>query len=57
MIMKLTELQRHKIDRAYENAGSVLREIKQKPLKGKQLRDMKILEAAVSSLEATLCGQ
>ena len=49
--MKLTELQIHQIDEALRNAQPVLSQIRQKPLRGKDLRAMKILESAVVNLE------
>ena len=49
--MKLTDLQIHQIHEALSNSQTVLRQIKQKPLKGKALEEMHILESAVSSLE------
>lgn len=49
--MKLTELQVHKIDKALSDLHSVLSQIKQKTLRGKRLKDMKTLEAAVTHLE------
>lgn len=49
--MKLTELQVHKIDEALSNLQSVLSQIKQKTLRGKALKDMKVLESAVTNLE------
>lgn len=52
--MKLTPLQRHLIETSYNGASQVLQQIKQKPLKGKDLSDMKTLEAAVQHLEVVL---
>ena len=49
--MRLTELQRHKLQEAHKNASDVLREVKQKKLRGKELENMKILEVAVQHLE------
>ena len=49
--MKLTDLQRHKIDQALSESQSVLSEIKRTPLKGKNLEYMKLLESAVQHLE------
>jgi hypothetical protein len=52
--MKLTELQLDRLRRSYQEASQVLREVKQKPLKGQALQDMKTLEGAVQSLEVLL---
>ena len=49
--MKLTELQVHKIDEALSSSQSVLAQIKQKQLRGKDLQRMKTLESAVVHLE------
>lgn len=49
--MKLTELQRYKIERAYTNMCDVLREIKQRPLKGEAKNEMKTLEESAQCLE------
>lgn len=49
--MKLNELQRFKMQEAHQKSSDVLREIKQKKLKGKELDDMKLLEEAVVILE------
>ncbi len=49
--MKLTELQNFKIETALSYSQSVLSQIKQKPLKGKALKDMKLLESVVVNLE------
>ena len=52
--MKYTELQIHEIREALSKTSSVCSQIKQKPLKGKDLENMKILEGSVSSLELFL---
>lgn len=49
--MKLTELQLHKVDEALSGLESVLSQIKQKQLRGKNLDAMKTLESAVVKLE------
>jgi len=49
--MKLTELQMHEINEALQKSNSVLNQIKQKVLKGKSLRAMKVLEASVQHME------
>lgn len=49
--MALTELEHHKIEEALSNSRSVLSRMKQKPLKGKALDNMKILEVIVQHLE------
>lgn len=49
--MKLTELQHYKISESYEKSQSVLRQIQNKTLKGKNFTTMKLLEAAVQHLE------
>lgn len=49
--MKLNELQRFKMQEAHQKTSDVLREIKHKKLKGKELEDMKLLEQAVVILE------
>lgn len=54
--LKFTELQKHRLEQARRDMSEVLREIKQKPLKGKALFVMKDLEHAVSYLEVvTAC--
>ena len=53
--MKTTEIHKHRIQMALNEASTVLREIKQKTLKGEDLKAMKTLEAAVQSLEAFGC--
>lgn len=49
--MKLDRLNRHLLQQAQNNTTSVLREIKQKPLKGKDLQFMQSLEEVVQRLE------
>ena len=49
--MKTSDTQKYKINEAYEKSNSVLTEIRQKTLVGKNLEDMKILETAVQCLE------
>lgn len=49
--MKLTDLQRHQIDEALRNSQSVLSQIKRKQLRGKKLKNMKLLESGVVNLE------
>lgn len=54
--MKLTPLQRHRLEEALRNSAEVLREIKRETLKGNALKKMKIIEEAVGNLEiALLC--
>lgn len=49
--MRVTELQKDKIQRAYAEANSVLQQIKQRSLNPAELRFMKSLEEAVGILE------
>jgi hypothetical protein len=49
--MKFSELQKHEINESHAKASRILNEIKQKPLKGKALEEMKVLEVAVQHLE------
>ena len=49
--LALNEVQKHRLAVAHKEASDVLREIKQKPLDGKALSDMKVLEEAVQALE------
>jgi len=49
--MKLTTAQKIHLQLALEKASFVLRELKAKPLKGKDLERMKTLESAVQALE------
>lgn len=51
MKTKLSPLQKYKLSLALNAASSVLREIKQKPLTGKALDEMKLLEISVQNLE------
>jgi hypothetical protein len=53
--MKLDDVQKYKIQEAYEKANSVLNEVKRRTLKGKELEHMKVLEYAVTYLESTMC--
>lgn len=56
--MKLTELQLFKIREALKLNAEVLREIKQKNLKGESLKQMKDLEEIVTNSEcfSICCG-
>lgn len=49
--MKYTDLQKHRIKTAFNEAAAVLSEIKRQPLASKDLENMKILESAVQALE------
>jgi len=57
MKLKLTEIQKHKIQTALRDAADVLREIKLKTLKGEALTDMKVLEQSVQGLEVFAIGK
>jgi hypothetical protein len=50
--VKLTDIQKDKVRRAYNEASAVLSEIKRKNLSGKELDAMRVLEQAVQNLEA-----
>jgi hypothetical protein len=47
----ITELQAYRVRLAYQLASETLREIKAKPVTGKALETMRILEGAVDHLE------
>lgn len=49
--MKLTPLQYFRLTEAHRNSAAVLREIKQKSLKGKDLAWMKKLEETTGNIE------
>ena len=51
---KLTEKQKHQVETARDEASSVLRELKSRPLKGKELARMKLIEDAVATLEVVV---
>ena len=53
-ILKLTEVQKHRLREALRDSSEVLREIKQHRLSGEALIDMKLLEESVQGLEALL---
>jgi len=53
--MKLDDVQKFKIQEAYEKANSVLCEVKRRPLSAKDLTQMKTLESAVINLESIMC--
>lgn len=57
MKLKLTELQKHKIQSSSRDLSSVLQEIKNKSLSGEALTDMKMLEQAVQHLEIFTLGK
>lgn len=48
--LKLTELQKHQLQTAFDNAAKVLHQIRANPLEGKALEDMKTLEISVQNL-------
>jgi hypothetical protein len=52
--LKITDVQRFKIQEALSNSSSVCSQIKQKTLSKEELEAMKILESAVSGLETFL---
>lgn len=52
--MKLDNVQIYKVQEAMSSASSVCSQIKQKTLRGEDLKAMKILESAVSHLEIFL---
>lgn len=49
--MKLTDLQKYKLNLAHALAAEVLRDMKGKVLKGAELEQMKDLETSVQALE------
>lgn len=53
--MKLDDVQKFKIQEAYEKSNSVLNQIKRRTLREKDLKQMKILESIVVNLESILC--
>ena len=52
--MKLSPLESHRLRTAHTEASAVLRSLKARTLKGKELEDMKILEDATAALEVLL---
>ncbi len=52
--LKLTDVQKHRLNSAYREASEVLREIKQQSLEGTALHDMKNLEEATIFMEAVI---
>lgn len=50
--MKLTELQRHRVQEAIRHSTEVLRDVRRIPRKGKEQDELRELENAVSNLES-----
>lgn len=55
--LKLNETQIFRLREAMHHSAAVLTQIRSKPLQGKALEDMKILEVAVQNLEVLLLGK
>ena len=51
MKLKLTPIQKHRLDSSYRELSAVLQEIKSKSLTPPKVYEMKILERAVQHLE------
>ena len=55
--LKLSEVQLFRLQSARNHAGTVLHQIKTKPLEGNALETIKILEAAMSNIDVVLISQ